>query len=216
MSQSEHHKMELLLLTKFLGVIISNQLNWKTHLDHVCTKIAKILVKFWKPGTFLKKKNTLLSLYHSLIYPYLTCCIQVWGATYQSHLSKLMILQKKIVRIIHGVPPRTHTEPLFLVFNVLKVSNLYRYNIAFFMYKLNNSVLPDIFPMFIHNYENHNYETRQLKQFHILMCHANLTNISIKYQGPLVWNDISSNVDVNCCIGTFKKRAKTYFAGDYV
>ena len=126
------------------------------------------------------------------------------------------MLQKKIVRIIHGVPPRTHTEPLFLVLNVLKVSNLYRYNIALFMYKLNNSMLPDIFPMFVHNYEIHNYETRQLKQFHIPMCHTNLTKMFIKYQGPLIWNDISSNVVANCSIGTFKKRAKTYFAGDYV
>ena len=98
--------------TKFLGVIINNPLNWKNHLDYICTKIAKNI------GIILKarhvfEKHTLLSLYYSLIYPYLTYCIQVWGATYQSHLSKLMILQKKLVRIIHGVPPRTHTKPLF-------------------------------------------------------------------------------------------------------
>ena len=160
--------------TKFLGVIINNQLNWKNHLEYICTKIARYI------GIILKArhvflKHTLLSLYYSLIYPYLTYCIQVWGATYQRHLSKLMILQKKIVRIIHGVPPRTHTEPFFLVLNVLKVSNLYRYNIALFMYKLNNSMLPDIFPMFVHNYDIQNYETRQLKQFHIPMYHTNLT-----------------------------------------
>ena len=201
--------------TKFLEVILTNQLNWKNHLDHICTKIAKNI------GIILKarhvfEKHTWLSLYYSLIYPYLTYFIQVWGATYQSHLSKMMILQKKIVRIIHGVPPRTHTEPLILVLNVLKVSDLYRYNIALFMYKLNNSMLPDIFPMFVHNYEIHNYETRQLKQFHILMCHTNITKMAIKYQGTLIWNDISSKVEVNCSVGTFKKRAKTYFAGVYV
>ena len=57
---------------------------------------------------------------------------------------------------------------------------------------------------------------KQLKQFRIPMCHTNLTKMSIKYQGPLIWNDVSSNVDVNCSVGTFKKRAKTHFAGDYV
>ena len=140
----------------------------------------------------------------------------MWGAVYQSHLSKLVILQKRVVRVIHGVPPRTHTEPLFLELNVLKVNNLYKYSIALFMYKLNSSELSDIFPMFLHNYEIHDYETRQLKQFHIPMCHTNLTKMSIKYQGPLIRNDISSNVDVDCSIGTSKKRAKLYFAGDYV
>ena len=64
------------------------------------------------------------------------------------------------------------------------------------MYKLNTSMLPDIFPMFVYNYEIHIYETTQLKQFHIPMCHTNLTKMSIKYEGPLIWNDISSNVEL--------------------
>ena len=70
--------------------------------------------------------------------------------------------------------------------------------------------------MFLHYYENHNYESRQLKQFHIPLCQTDLTKTTIKYQGPLIWNDISTNVEVNCSIGTFKKRAKTFFAGDCV
>ena len=64
-------------------------------------------------------KRTLLSLYCPMIYPYLTYCIQVWGSTYRSHLSKLVILQKKIDRIILGVPPRTHTESLFSELNIV-------------------------------------------------------------------------------------------------
>ena len=115
--------------TKFLGVIIDNQLIGKITLIISALKLQKNIGIILKAGHVFEK-HTLLSLYYSLIYPYLTYCIQVWGATYQSSLSKLMILQKKIVRIIHGVPPRTHTEPLILVLNVLKVSHLYRKNIA--------------------------------------------------------------------------------------
>ena len=142
--------------TKFLGVIINNRLNWKNHLDHICTKVSKNIDIILKARRVFDKR-TLLSLYYSLIYTYLTYCIQVWGSTYQSHLSQLVILQKKIVRIILGVPPRTHTDPLFSELNILKVSNLYKYSIALFMYKLNYSKLPDIFPMFVQNYEIHNY-----------------------------------------------------------
>ena len=201
--------------TKFLGVLINNQLNWKNHLDHICTKVSKNI------GIILKArrvfdKHTLLSLYYSLIYPYLTYCIQVWGSTYQSHLSKLIILQKKIVRIIQGVPPRPHTEPIFSELNILKGSNLYNYSIALFMYKLNCSKLPDIFPMFVYNHEIHKYETRQSDHFHIPTCRTNLSKMSIKYQGPIIWNELSSNIDIDCSIGTFKKRAKRYISGDHV
>ena len=123
-----HQEISEVNTTTFFGVIINNQLNRKNHLDHICTKVSKNIGIL--KGRRVFDKRTLSSLYYSLIYPYLTYCIQVWGSTYQSHLSKLVILQKKIVRIIHGVPPRTHTEPLFSELDILKVSNWYKYSIA--------------------------------------------------------------------------------------
>ena len=109
-----------------------------------------------------------------------------------------------------------HTEPLFSELNILKVSNLYNYSIALFMYKLNCSKLPDIFPMFVYNHEIHKYETRQSDHFHIPTCRTNLSKMSIKYQGPIIWNELSSNIDIDCSIGTFKKRAKRYISGGQV
>ena len=204
-----HQEISEVNSTKFLGVIINNPPNWKNHLDHICTKVSKNISIFLKAMRVFDIR-TLSSLYYSLIYPYLTYCIQVWGSKCQSHLSKLVILQINIVRIIHGVPPRTHTEPLFSELNTSKVRNLYKYSIALFMYKLKYFKLPDIFPMFVHNYEIHNYETRQLKHFHLPPCRTNFSKMSIEYQGPIIWNEISSNVDIDCSIGTFKKRAKMY------
>ena len=73
------------------------------------------------------------------------------------------------------------------------------------MYKLNLQQLPDIFPMFVHNNEIHDYETRQTKHYHIPICRTNLMMMSIKYQGPVIWNDLYSNINVDCSIGTLKK-----------
>ena len=39
--------------------------------------------------------NVLIQLYYSLIYPYLTYGIHIWGNTYQSTIQPLYILQKK-------------------------------------------------------------------------------------------------------------------------
>ena len=93
---------------------------------------------------------------------------------------------------------------------------MYKYSIALFMYKLNCSKLPDIFPMFVHNHEIHQYETRQSGHSHTPTCRTNLSKMSIKYQGLIIWNDISSNLDIDCSIGAFKKRANWYISGDYV
>ena len=55
--------------TKFLGVIFANNLKWSAHIQYTSRKISKgigVMVKAWK----VFERNTLLSLYNSLILPY--------------------------------------------------------------------------------------------------------------------------------------------------
>ena len=47
-------------------------------------------------------RHHLKTLYYSLVYPYLLYGITLWGADYHTYLSKLVIMQKKIIRIITG------------------------------------------------------------------------------------------------------------------
>ena len=41
------------------------------------------------------KLNTLLTLYHSFLYPYINYCIEVWGKANIYYMSSLLKLQKK-------------------------------------------------------------------------------------------------------------------------
>lgn len=45
-------------------------------------------------------KRSLTTLYHSFIYPHLSCCIEVWGKAAEIHISKLLKLQKRVMRNI--------------------------------------------------------------------------------------------------------------------
>ena len=55
----------------------------------------------------------MLGLYYSFIYPYFTFCVQVLGKAYQSNLDCIVKLQKRVIRLLAGVHPLTHTEPVF-------------------------------------------------------------------------------------------------------
>ena len=66
-------------------------------------------------------ETTLLSLYNSLILPYVSYCIHVWGKAYDTHLKHVLVLQNKAVRIIAGVPPRTCADNLYLGLDILPV-----------------------------------------------------------------------------------------------
>ena len=96
--------------TKFLGVYIDAQLTWKTHIEYTCSilsKCAGILLK-------ARKKSALISLYYSFAYPYFIYCNQVWGDIYPTNLGRMVLLQKRLVRIVTCSHYRAHTEPLML------------------------------------------------------------------------------------------------------
>ena len=99
-----HTKITEVNQTNFLGVIIDNNLNWSAHIRYIQNKIAKgigIITKARKVFDY----ETLLSLYNSLIYPYITYCIHAWGNAFPAHIKPIVLLQKKAVRIINGIPP---------------------------------------------------------------------------------------------------------------
>ena len=55
--------------TKFLGVILDENLSWKEHLKYTENKIAKSIGLIYKAKSFLDK-GSLLSLYFSYIHSY--------------------------------------------------------------------------------------------------------------------------------------------------
>ena len=78
--------------TKFLGVLIDQHLSWKPHIDFVSKKISKsvgIIVK----AHFYLSSQTLMILYYSLVYPFLTYCNVAWSSTYCSNLNCIYLLQ---------------------------------------------------------------------------------------------------------------------------
>ena len=84
---------------KYLGVIIDSKLNWIDHITYIKNKVAKGIGIIRKAQKLLNKK-ALLNLYHTLIFPYLIYCVEIWGCAKKTHLSPLYLLQKRIVRII--------------------------------------------------------------------------------------------------------------------
>ena len=195
--------------TKFLGIIIDRQLSWASHIRYMKNKVAKGL------GIILKcrkifKTETLISLYNSIVYPYFNYCVLIWGSAYPIHLQSVMILQKKLVRIISGVKPRTHTIPLFENMKILTVKEIFYYAVAMFMYKYANQRLPNIFDdTFSHVSDIHSHHTRNVQSLNIPFCKTNRSQHTIRYFGPKIWNIIVKKIDVNCAIGTFKCRLRS-------
>ena|SRR6218665_2439047 len=107
--------------TKFLGVNIDYHLTWCDHVRFIAAKIAKNIGVLGRTA-YLLPSSIRLTLFYSLVYPYLSYCNMIWAFTYDCRVKKIVILQKRAIRIIAGTCTSycSHTAPLFVELNLLK------------------------------------------------------------------------------------------------
>ena len=74
--------------TKFLGVIIDEQLTWKDHISLLRSKLSKTVGLLYRVRHLLSR-SALFILYCYLFLPYLTYCAEIWGNTYKSDTHSL-------------------------------------------------------------------------------------------------------------------------------
>ena len=92
----------------FLGLIINENLTWKTHIDKISNKVSKYTGILNKLKRFLPP-YILRTLYCSLIQSQLNYCILTWGFDSK----RIEKTQKKAIRVITCSHHNAHTEPIF-------------------------------------------------------------------------------------------------------
>ena len=135
----------------------------------------------------------------------------MWGSTYQSNLNRIIILQKKIIRIISKVSFDAHTGVLFKEQEILKFSDIYLYQIGKFMYLFKRGLLPNYFrDMFTLASQIHSHNTRNSSLFYVPHCRNNFRKFSIRFQGPKFFNSLSREIQNRESISLFGKSLKKY------
>ena len=130
--------------TKFLGVLIDQHLSWKPHIDFVSKQISKS-VRIIAKARFYLSSQTLMTLYYSLVYPFLTYCNVAWSSTYCSNLNCIYLLKKRLVRLITKAHYLANTVPLFSQLKVLDLFSINSFSVATFMYSYRHNLLPNSF-----------------------------------------------------------------------
>ena len=137
---------------KCLGIHIDENLSWKRHICQLNSKIARASFAINQVKNVLPKES-LKTLYFALIQPQINYGILAWGNSSLSTLNKTNILQKRILRTINKVKYNTHTDPLFRKSEILKLNDLYVYNILIFMFEYcQNKLTPSFQSMFMFNH----------------------------------------------------------------
>ena len=122
--------MERVKFTKFLGVILHENLTWANHVSYLANKIHKSIgiLKALQPKLPI---SSLHMLYNTLVYPYLQYCNIAWASQYNTLVERIFILHKGITHCLQ----KAHTQQLFKLLHTLKITDIHKHQTCCFMYK---------------------------------------------------------------------------------
>ena len=96
---------------KYLGVKLDTNLTWQHHVNDLSINLNRANALLFKIKKYVSLK-IIRSVYFAICDSYLSYCCLVWAQN-SSTIQRIIILQKKAVRIISFQPRNFHTSPLF-------------------------------------------------------------------------------------------------------
>ncbi len=187
----------------------------------------------------------MLNLYYCLVFSHLSYGVQVWGSACDTYLKDLSVIQNKAVRIISGKQyfqiygqtpgPLPSSTPLYKELKILKLQDIYRFNVAKFVYQTLCKDSPEIFSdWFKYTHMIHTYATTSAtsitrehyfdvgtehQTYTLYVNRGNLIHYGkkmIRVSGPLIWNDLPPEIQDASSIFTFKFYLKNHLIEKYV
>ena len=163
----------------------------------------------------------MINLYYSLIYPFL---VHIWGGTSYNNLRPLHVLQKRAVRLItnnDSINPdgsRIHSSPLFYETGILTIYDIFKLQLAIFIFKCLNHYNP---PQFSNYYsyvsDDYNTSSSRKKLLRTPMARTSKYGLnSIKCLGAKIWNDIPLELRESSSANLFKTILKRHLLSSYI
>ena len=180
---------------KYQGVKINTNFSCQYHVNHLSIKLNRANALLFKMRKYVSLK-ILRSIYSAIFDSYLSYCCLVRALV--CTIQRIVILQKKAVRIINFQPRNSHTSPLFKQSSILKFQDKICLENILFVSKSLNNLSPSVFnTWFSFSSDQHNYETSSSTQ-------GNLTKIfyktnrygkySITVSAVELWNKIKKQL----------------------
>ena len=204
--------------TKYLGIIVDDNLSWELQFDHVSKKINKN-IGVMKHIKSCVPKESLIMVYRTLVEPYFRYCKSVWGNCGQTLLNKLQALQNRAARVVNGVSfDEAEKNSLLKSLGWLNIRQLIYYDSALLMFKVSRGIAPESPQDLFEKCNNiHSYGTRAISSgnFYIPKMRTSKGQSSFVYSGASVWNEQKKPVKQAQSIDSFKEKLKEYLQNNH-
>lgn len=152
----QNKKVKQIKSTKFLGIIISENLSWDLHIQSILTRISSGIYALRRMSG-LCNVDTLKTIYFSLIQSHIAYGIVIYGATTKNNMDKILRAQKKAIRIMLRLKWSDTVRGCFVDLGIMTVYSYYIYQTILF-YKEIYCPSKTIQSVHAHDTRNYNYK----------------------------------------------------------
>lgn len=163
--------------TKHLGLVIDSKLSWVDHVDELCKRLCSAIFALRR----IKSISTVEALkisYHSLFESHIRYGIQLWGSTSLHNIQRVLILQKRALRVMAGLSWKESCREPFKKWHILTVVNVYLLEVISLAC---TKGLPK-------NEDTHHYNTRNAGNFNLPVHHSKRYEMKPSYNGAKFFN----------------------------
>ena len=200
-------ELEFISDIKYLGVIIDNQLKFDKHVNYICGKIAKSIGVLLRCKSYVPLSG-LRCIYFSIIHPYISYCLPIFGSIYAVHLNPLKILQNRAIRIITGGGYYDNLNRLYKTANILRIDDLFKFSLACYACKNLDQLN--------HFTKSHRYPVRNSADLRPPMARLRSTEQSVLYNTINLWNELPLDLKNSRSYNSFKYNYKKLLLNQYI
>ena len=128
---------------KYLGIEIDESLNWKKHIYDIAIKLNRANALLFTIRNYVNK-HILRTIYFAIFDSHINYINLIWGQNLHA-VNRIVILQKKALRIMNFQSRDSHSSPRFKSNHILKLEDKILSKIYFFINNSFNNLLPPIF-----------------------------------------------------------------------
>ena len=211
--QVKGNNLERVYKFNYLGVTVSSKMKYSDHIKSLENKLAQL-------STVVRLKRCNFSLhiaklfYYGYVYSTVSYNIGIWG-------SSLMVYQFERLRRLHDRiivnlfsfhVGSTDLNVIYRSLGILKLDDIFRYHAMTCMFKLNCTSKFHAFGMRENNAVRRNRFTGDL---YVPTPRNDAYRLSHRYQYPLIWNNIPSDIRSSKFLSRFKRNLRQHYLKHY-
>lgn len=206
-------KIERVQEYKYLGMILDENLNYKSHISAIKKKITPMIYLIARSRKFISLQTGWL-LYFAHIYSHLSYMNMVWSNANCFDINQLQTLQNKCVKIITTKHPLTSTTTLYDE-DHLPVSALNDYQSLINVFKIKHNMIKNNINM-DQGHNKHSHSTRRKSDFYLQKPNTRKMETDFYFKAFKLFNELSTEIKKTTTLSSFKTKIRKIIIQNWI